>query len=217
MRIIVPHHATTCQGGVVSEYVAEQDGLHETRRIPPPDPYREPTQGQCLRTYGEGGRAADALVPYDHAGAIAPCGNVPVGGPDNAYGSRKASRSATCLSGPASRVPRGSARNAGTNCAATNGSTQRQAGRAVYAAACARFTADPAARTCGKCAAVHPEIDLASYGWPTPRPLPLDSPVSTYGGLTGRRLTSGSPPLAARHATEKTWRRGAFTRLLIQP
>ncbi|MEU6349246.1 hypothetical protein ABZ896_07955 [Streptomyces sp. NPDC047072] len=40
----------------------------------------------------------------------------------------------------------------------------------MYAAACARFTTDPAARTCGKCAAVHPGINLASYGWPTSTP-----------------------------------------------
>jgi 3-hydroxyanthranilate 3,4-dioxygenase len=34
-----------------------------------------------------------------------------------------------------------------------------------YAAACARFSADEAARTCGSCQAVHPEIDLAAFGW----------------------------------------------------
>jgi 3-hydroxyanthranilate 3,4-dioxygenase len=34
-----------------------------------------------------------------------------------------------------------------------------------YADACARFNADVAARTCGKCGAVHPAIDLAAYGW----------------------------------------------------
>jgi len=41
----------------------------------------------------------------------------------------------------------------------------------LYVAACARFTADLAARTCDKCAAVHPEIDLAAYGWPASVPL----------------------------------------------
>ncbi|WP_405846594.1 hypothetical protein [Streptomyces sp. NBC_01518] len=34
-----------------------------------------------------------------------------------------------------------------------------------YAAACARFSADEAARTCGSCKTVHPEIDLAAFGW----------------------------------------------------
>lgn len=38
-----------------------------------------------------------------------------------------------------------------------------------YAAACARFTADVAARTCDKCGALHPEIDLNAYGWATSR------------------------------------------------
>ncbi|MEU8798573.1 hypothetical protein [Spirillospora sp. NPDC048819] len=37
-----------------------------------------------------------------------------------------------------------------------------------YTAAVARFTADLDARTCDKCAAVHPEIDLAAFGWNTP-------------------------------------------------
>src|SRR4051794_1957099 len=32
-----------------------------------------------------------------------------------------------------------------------------------YAAACTRFSADLAARTCGVCAAVHPEIDLTGF------------------------------------------------------
>ncbi|MFF5147960.1 hypothetical protein ACFY6U_51050 [Streptomyces sp. NPDC013157] len=40
-----------------------------------------------------------------------------------------------------------------------------------YAAACARFTTDLSARTCAKCAAVHPEINLASYGWQAPVPV----------------------------------------------
>lgn len=40
----------------------------------------------------------------------------------------------------------------------------------VYAAACARFNADKDARTCTGCSAVHPEIDLAAYGWPAPVP-----------------------------------------------
>jgi 3-hydroxyanthranilate 3,4-dioxygenase len=34
-----------------------------------------------------------------------------------------------------------------------------------YAAACARFTADEAARTCPKCGTVHDGIDLAAYNW----------------------------------------------------
>ncbi|MGW1784831.1 hypothetical protein ACWCQQ_37825 [Streptomyces sp. NPDC002143] len=37
-----------------------------------------------------------------------------------------------------------------------------------YAAACARFTADDSARTCPKCATVHPGVDLAVYNWPAP-------------------------------------------------
>lgn len=39
-----------------------------------------------------------------------------------------------------------------------------------YAAACARFTADLAARTCDKCGAVHPTINLAAFGWSSPVP-----------------------------------------------
>jgi 3-hydroxyanthranilate 3,4-dioxygenase len=35
----------------------------------------------------------------------------------------------------------------------------------TYAAAASRFSADMQARTCGKCAVVHPEVDLARYGW----------------------------------------------------
>ncbi|MFJ9889447.1 hypothetical protein ACIQRW_26795 [Streptomyces sp. NPDC091287] len=33
-----------------------------------------------------------------------------------------------------------------------------------YADACSRFNADPG-RTCGKCGADHPAVDLAAYGW----------------------------------------------------
>ncbi|MFF9572008.1 hypothetical protein [Streptomyces sp. NPDC014685] len=40
----------------------------------------------------------------------------------------------------------------------------------MYAAACARFTADLRARTCADCAAVHPEIDLSAFDWPVPTP-----------------------------------------------
>jgi 3-hydroxyanthranilate 3,4-dioxygenase len=35
----------------------------------------------------------------------------------------------------------------------------------TYAAAVSRFNADIQARTCGKCGVVHPQIDLARYGW----------------------------------------------------
>jgi len=35
-----------------------------------------------------------------------------------------------------------------------------------YMAACARFSADEAARTCGKCGSVAAPLDLASFGWP---------------------------------------------------
>lgn len=38
----------------------------------------------------------------------------------------------------------------------------------LYAAACARFSADLDARSCGKCGAVHPEIDLTAFGWTAP-------------------------------------------------
>jgi len=37
-----------------------------------------------------------------------------------------------------------------------------------YAAACARFSADEAARTCGKCGMVAAPVDLAAFGWPPP-------------------------------------------------
>jgi hypothetical protein len=35
-----------------------------------------------------------------------------------------------------------------------------------YAAACARFSADEAARTCHKCGMVAGPLDLAPFGWP---------------------------------------------------
>jgi hypothetical protein len=35
-----------------------------------------------------------------------------------------------------------------------------------YAAACARFSASEAARTCGKCGTVAAALDLAAFGWP---------------------------------------------------
>jgi mannose-6-phosphate isomerase-like protein (cupin superfamily) len=35
-----------------------------------------------------------------------------------------------------------------------------------YAAACARFSADEAARTCGKCGTIAAPVDLAAFGWP---------------------------------------------------
>ena len=35
-----------------------------------------------------------------------------------------------------------------------------------YAAACARYSADEAARTCGKCGTVAAPLDLAAFGWP---------------------------------------------------
>lgn len=34
-----------------------------------------------------------------------------------------------------------------------------------YATACAQFTADPKARTCTKCATVHPGVSLDAYNW----------------------------------------------------
>jgi 3-hydroxyanthranilate 3,4-dioxygenase len=37
-----------------------------------------------------------------------------------------------------------------------------------YAAACARFSSDEAARTCGKCGTVAAPLDLAAFGWPPP-------------------------------------------------
>jgi len=35
-----------------------------------------------------------------------------------------------------------------------------------YMAACTRFSADEAARTCGKCGSVAAPLDLTSFGWP---------------------------------------------------
>ncbi|MEU6349245.1 hypothetical protein ABZ896_07950 [Streptomyces sp. NPDC047072] len=70
----------------MSEDVAEQDGLQETRRIPPPDPDREPLKANVYERMARAAAQLTPLFPYDHAGAIVPCGNVLVGGPDNAYG-----------------------------------------------------------------------------------------------------------------------------------
>ena len=38
--------------------------------------------------------------------------------------------------------------------------------REAVRAACARFSADEAARTCGKCGTVAAPLDLAAFGWP---------------------------------------------------
>lgn len=42
------------------EHVVDQDGLHETRRIPPPDPDREPLKANV---YERMAKAASQLTP----------------------------------------------------------------------------------------------------------------------------------------------------------
>ncbi|WP_432181611.1 hypothetical protein [Streptomyces sp. NBC_00063] len=57
-----------------------------TRHIPSSDPRVEPLK---VNVYEYMAKAAGQLVPlfpYDHAGAIVPCGNVLIGGPEQTYG-----------------------------------------------------------------------------------------------------------------------------------
>lgn len=60
--------------------------LGETRRIPPPDPDREPLKANVYERMSKAAAQLTPLFPYDHAGAIIPCGNVLIGGPEQAYG-----------------------------------------------------------------------------------------------------------------------------------
>ncbi|MFC3577485.1 hypothetical protein ACFOZ0_30295 [Streptomyces yaanensis] len=70
----------------MSEHVAEQVGLQETRRIPAPDPDREPLKANVFVSMAKAASQLTPLFPYDHAGSIVPCGAVLIGGPDNEYG-----------------------------------------------------------------------------------------------------------------------------------
>jgi hypothetical protein len=60
--------------------------LEDTRRIPPPDPDREPLKVNVYERMAKAAAELMPLFPYDSAGAILPAGAVLVGGPDMEYG-----------------------------------------------------------------------------------------------------------------------------------
>jgi hypothetical protein len=60
--------------------------LEDTRRIPPPDPDREPLKVNVYERMSKAAAQLTPLFPYDSAGAIIPAGAVLVGGPDVEYG-----------------------------------------------------------------------------------------------------------------------------------
>jgi hypothetical protein len=60
--------------------------IEDTRRIPPPDPDREPLKVNVYERMAKAAAQLMPLFPYDSAGAIVPCGAVLTGGPDKEYG-----------------------------------------------------------------------------------------------------------------------------------
>ncbi|MFC3577461.1 hypothetical protein ACFOZ0_30170 [Streptomyces yaanensis] len=60
--------------------------LSTTRRIAPPEPDVEPLKVNVYEQMAKAASQLAPLFPYDHAGAIVPCGNVLVGGPGQSYG-----------------------------------------------------------------------------------------------------------------------------------
>ncbi|MER7705973.1 hypothetical protein ABTX81_24150 [Kitasatospora sp. NPDC097605] len=69
-----------------SPSIIESEKLKETRRIPSPDPDREPLKANVYEQMAKAAAQLTPLFPYDEAGAIVPCGSVIMGGPDKAYG-----------------------------------------------------------------------------------------------------------------------------------
>ncbi|MFD4603024.1 hypothetical protein ACFWPQ_33990 [Streptomyces sp. NPDC058464] len=60
--------------------------LKTTHDIPAPDPGVEPMKVNVYEHMAKAAAQLAPLFPYDHAGAIVPCGNVLVGGPGQEYG-----------------------------------------------------------------------------------------------------------------------------------
>ncbi|POM23164.1 hypothetical protein BTM25_43160 [Actinomadura rubteroloni] len=60
--------------------------LDSTRSIPPPDPDLEPLKVSVYERMAKAAAQLMPLFPYDHAGAIIPCGNVLIGGPGRDHG-----------------------------------------------------------------------------------------------------------------------------------
>jgi hypothetical protein len=60
--------------------------LEDTRRIPPPDPDREPLKANVFEWMSKAAASLTPLFPYDSAGTIVPAGAVMMGGPDMEYG-----------------------------------------------------------------------------------------------------------------------------------
>ena len=60
--------------------------LEDTRRIPPPDPDREPLKVNVYERMAKAAAQLTPLFPYDSAGTIVPAGSVLTGGPDMEYG-----------------------------------------------------------------------------------------------------------------------------------
>lgn len=65
---------------------AQRVALEETRHIPPPTADFEPLKTSVYEQMAKAAAQLTPLFPYDHAGAIVPCGNVLIGGPDQEYG-----------------------------------------------------------------------------------------------------------------------------------
>ncbi|MFF9572009.1 hypothetical protein [Streptomyces sp. NPDC014685] len=70
----------------LSPSVIKSEKLKETQRIPSPDPEREPLKANVYEQMAKAAAQLTPLFPYDHAGAIVPCGSVMFGGPDKEYG-----------------------------------------------------------------------------------------------------------------------------------
>ncbi|WP_413810796.1 hypothetical protein [Streptomyces sp. OE57] len=70
----------------MSEPTTEAVLLERTQQISPPDPDREPLKTNVFEHMARSAGQLMPLFPYDHAGAIVPCGAVLIGGPDADYG-----------------------------------------------------------------------------------------------------------------------------------
>ncbi|MEU8798572.1 hypothetical protein [Spirillospora sp. NPDC048819] len=70
----------------MSQTITDPVRLEDTRRIPPPDPDLEPLKVNVYERMSKAAAQLMPLFPYVHAGAIVPCGNVLIGGPEQSYG-----------------------------------------------------------------------------------------------------------------------------------
>ncbi|MBU3067763.1 hypothetical protein KO481_40375 [Nocardia sp. NEAU-G5] len=70
----------------MDQAVVDQVQLADTKQIQPPDPDREPLKANVFERMAKGAAQLMPLFPYDHPGAIVPCGSVLIGGPEESYG-----------------------------------------------------------------------------------------------------------------------------------